>query len=461
MTELSNNVVAVDEQRRTWSLRREWSRAFTIMLLVLLVAATASIVGVRSVVNELQGTAHQLHRESATVSQLQTDLVGHEEVGHKLLSDERVNRSAYVAQQQQLSSLFASAAKVFPTTDGLRASIVAIRQSWQRGLTRYGLWGNEVQALHGNHETENPTYGASSDQTGALLNNLEGPSLDAMNKGLARGATLEGLLIAALSGWFILALGVTVYFRRRMAKDLVRPVAGLHEGVLRLQAGAYDHRIEVSRHDELGELAEAFNGMAGVLQNHHLALTLQATHDSLTGLPNRASLGERLTASFGLGSNRRIRRESLLFIDIDDFKDVNDSLGHEGGDALLLQLASRLKGCVRPYDLVARLGGDEFAIVVAEDDDGTIAVELAERILDVLQAPFTICGTSLDVAVSIGVARKSPDTVDSAELLRDADFAMYMAKGAGKGRYQLFDAHMRENMLDDAGKSDFVPVVAL
>jgi diguanylate cyclase (GGDEF)-like protein len=323
----------------------------------------------------------------------------------------------------------------------------------------YGLWGTEVQALHGNHEIENPIYGASSDHTDALLNNLEGPSLDAMNKGLARGASLEGLLIAALSGWFVLALGVTVYFRRRMAKDLVRPVASLHEGVLRLQAGAYDYRIEVSRHDELGELAEAFNGMAGVLQNHHLELTLQATHDSLTGLPNRASLSERLTASFGPGRDRRIRSESLLFIDIDDFKDVNDSLGHEGGDALLVQLASRLKECVRPYDLVARLGGDEFAIVVAEDDDGTIAVEVAERILDILRAPFIISGTSLDVAVSIGVARKETDTVDSAELLRHADFAMYMAKGAGKGRYQLFDAHMRDNMLDDARKSDFAAVV--
>ena len=101
----------------------------------------------------------------------------------------------------------------------------------------------------------------------------------------------------------------------------------------------------------------------------------QALNDGLTGLPNRTSLTKRLAASFSSGSDRRARQESVLFIDIDDFKDVNDSLGHEGGDALLSQLAERLNDCVRPQDLVARLGGDEFAIVVAEDDGATAAVE--------------------------------------------------------------------------------------
>src|SRR6202043_3406945 len=106
----------------------------------------------------------------------------------------------------------------------------------------------------------------------------------------------------------------------------------------------------------------------------------------------RISLTKRLTASFGPSADRRARQESVLFIDIDDFKDVNDSLGHEGGDALLSQLAKRLNDCVRPHDLVARLGGDEFAIVVVEDDSAITAVEVAERILTALRAPFMVAG---------------------------------------------------------------------
>ena len=256
---------------------------------------------------------------------------------------------------------------------------------------------------------------------------------------------LERLLIGLLIGLFAIAVAVTVYFRRRMVRDLLRPVASMHLGVAKLHSGEYEHRLVVLRRDELGELAEAFNSMALALRDSHLALTRRATHDSLTGLPNRASLLERLSASFAPGADRRARRESVLFIDVDDFKEVNDTLGHEGGDVLLVQLAARLNDCVRPGDLVTRLGGDEFAIVVA-DDDGTTTGQVAERILNALRQPFLINGTRLSVSVSIGVAPRRPDTTDPAELLRSADFAMYMAKGSGKDRYQTFDAQIHEDL---------------
>jgi len=448
---------------RTWSLRREWSRAFSIMLVLLLVSAAAAIGGVHGVVDELSGTAGQLRLESATVAALRTDLVDHEQIAHQLLSDNPVDRSAFVQQQQEISRVFDQAATIFPTSNGMRATIVKAHQSWQNGLMTFGLWGDQVAALHGNHLAENPALGASSDGTRALLDGLEGPSLKVMDRGLAYGADLERILIVFLIGLFALALAVTVYFRRRMVKDLVRPVASMHQGVLKLQAGDYNHRIEVARRDELGELAQAFNTMADALHNSHLALTLRATHDSLTGLANRASLTERLTASLSPGSDRRSRQESLLFIDIDDFKIVNDSKGHEAGDELLVQLAIRLTGCVRSHDLVARLGGDEFAIVVLEDadDGGSVAVEIADRIQDVLRAPFVVGGDRLVVTVSIGVAQRRPETGDTAELLRQADFAMYMAKGSGKARYQLFDAQVHNNMVDrSALQTDLAIAVA-
>ena len=349
----------VDSAARTWSLRREWSRAFTVVLVLLLTSASATIIGVYSVVDEVETTAQQRHRESVTVDALRTALVDHEQTAHQLLSSKPVDRAAFLRQQQVISGQFDQAVAIFPPSNGMRATVIAARRSWQHGLTAYGLWGDQqVSALHGDHSGANPDFGASSDDTRALLDGLENPSLAAMDSGLNRGTDLKRSLIIALIGMFGVAFAMTVYFRRRMTRDLVRPVASLHQGVMNLRAGYYDHQIEVIRRDELGELAEAFNAMAAELHDSHQALTLRATHDTLTGLANRATLTERLTASFGPGSERRAHSESLLFIDIDDFKNVNDSLGHEGGDALLIQLAARLTSCVRPSDLVTRLGGD-------------------------------------------------------------------------------------------------------
>jgi diguanylate cyclase (GGDEF)-like protein len=262
---------------------------------------------------------------------------------------------------------------------------------------------------------------------------------------------------------FALAAGGVFFFRRRMTKYLMRPVEGLHRGVVKLQSGDYSHRINVVRNDELGQLAEAFNSMAATVHDNHLELTFRATHDPLTGLANRAVLSERLTAVFGpqatdpevtdaevtdaevTGTGDWDGWESLLIIDVDDFKDVNDSLGHEGGDALLIQLSQRLRGCVRGHDLVARLGGDEFAIVVM-DEGGTATGDVARRIQDALLEPFCIDDVRLKVTVSMGAAQRSAGTADPAELMRQADFAMYMAKHGGKGRYQLFDARGYDEM---------------
>jgi len=204
-----------------------------------------------------------------------------------------------------------------------------------------------------------------------------------------------------------------------------------------------------------GQAATALNNAALLDQ-----VRRQALHDGLTGLPNRTALTKRLAASFGVGSDRRARHESVLFIDVDDFKDVNDSLGHDGGDELLTQLGDRLNSCVRAHDLVARLGGDEFAIVVIEDEGDATAVEVAERILASLRTPFVVNGDRLSVSVSIGIAQRRPEIADAAELLRRADFAMYMAKGGGKSRYQIFDAKMHDNMLDRAAlKADLANAV--
>lgn len=175
-------------------------------------------------------------------------------------------------------------------------------------------------------------------------------------------------------------------------------------------------------------------------------VTTARNHDALTKLPNRVMFLDRLEYLF-----RRLRRDedfgfAVLFIDLDRFKNVNDSLGHAAGDQLLVDIARRLEHCVRGVDIVARLGGDEFTVVLdaAREPDG--AVRVAQRIIDELGQPFTVEGRQVFTGASIGIALASPSS-DPFALLRDADTAMYRAKAEGKGRYAMFDAAMRERAL--------------
>jgi diguanylate cyclase (GGDEF)-like protein len=176
-------------------------------------------------------------------------------------------------------------------------------------------------------------------------------------------------------------------------------------------------------------------------------LQFQALHDSLTGLPNRALLLDRLTQLLA----RARRGESscaVMFLDLDDFKDINDTLGHEAGDELLVAVSARLTGTLRSSDTVGRLGGDEFILLVegAELDAGVEAA--ANRMLRALDAPFDLdCSdTPLSISASIGVATGSRLT--PSEMLRDADIALYRAKAAGKGRFVVFTPSMQASIED-------------
>jgi Amt family ammonium transporter len=170
-------------------------------------------------------------------------------------------------------------------------------------------------------------------------------------------------------------------------------------------------------------------------------LSHQAFHDSLTGLPNRALFLDRLGHALAR-ADRRKDSVAVLFLDLDDFKVVNDSLGHGAGDELLVATARRLTDCLRSGDTVARLGGDEFTVLLEEMTCGGEVERIVARILDTLAAPFEIAGSEISVTASIGVVSEASPGSSPEKLMREADLAMYRAKEGGKARYKVYEEAM-------------------
>lgn len=171
-----------------------------------------------------------------------------------------------------------------------------------------------------------------------------------------------------------------------------------------------------------------------------------ATHDALTGLANRALFMRQLAAALRKAQARPGYNISVLFIDLDRFKNINDSLGHLFGDRLLVAISERIRDCLRPTDMVARLGGDEFVILVEGDYDPNEVVRIAERIQHEFSIPFNLKGHEVYSSASIGILHASEKHETAEDMMRDADTAMYQAKRAGKARHEIFDEQMHEDV---------------
>ena len=167
-----------------------------------------------------------------------------------------------------------------------------------------------------------------------------------------------------------------------------------------------------------------------------------AFHDSLTGLPNRAMFSELLMAEMKVAKHRPDHLFAVLFIDLDRFKNINDSLGHAHGDLLLVAFAQRIENCLRPIDTLARFGGDEFAVLLNGIKDSSDAIRIAESIQQELTLPFILDKSSAFTTASIGIALSAAGYECSDDILRDADTAMYRAKEKGRARFEMFDKAM-------------------
>jgi diguanylate cyclase (GGDEF)-like protein len=250
--------------------------------------------------------------------------------------------------------------------------------------------------------------------------------------------------------WFLLSMtlfGVVVGATASIAltHGLVKPIIRLTEGAEAIGQGKFDHRIDIRSDDEMGRLAASFNRMAHNRQEAEAALRQQAYHDTLTKLPNRMLFQIRLAEA--LDNARRIDRiVAVHCLDLNKFKDVNDTLGHPVGDLLLQQVSERPGDCIRKSDTVARLGGDEFAIIQTNLVHNNGITVLAARVIDSLATPFDLGGERVFSGTSIGISTYPHDGAEADALLKNADLALYRAKHEGlqegQGKYVLFDDAM-------------------
>lgn len=182
---------------------------------------------------------------------------------------------------------------------------------------------------------------------------------------------------------------------------------------------------------------------------HRAVLAHQATHDALTGLPNRTLFLERLEHAL-LRVPRSDQTHAVLFIDLDGFKAINDTFGHDAGDRVLVGAAERFHACVHAGDTVARLGGDEFVILLEDSEDSDAVCLVAERLGSALMRPFLMSEGAVMVTASIGISLSTSPEVQPEDLLRCADLAMYQAKAAGTAAYKIYHSPIHPSASDMA-----------
>jgi diguanylate cyclase (GGDEF)-like protein len=277
-------------------------------------------------------------------------------------------------------------------------------------------------------QTQSDTFATRTVSVGSDGNRIVVVLQRSLDQALAPYRHLQSVLFVLT----LIGLAVSVAASVLTARGVVKPVMALIRSTRRIAAGEYSRAIPVTRHDELGELASAFNQMRQGIAEREAHILNLAYEDALTGLPNRAMFNDRLAIALG-----KARTDgtpvALLMIDLDRFKFVNDTLGHDIGDLLLRQVGTRMSELIGDSDdLVARLGGDEFGILL-NHEDFIGAQRIAERLLKALEQPFSVAQQTFDMTGSIGIVAFPEHGGDINTLLRHADIAMYAAKRTRSG----------------------------
>ena len=250
----------------------------------------------------------------------------------------------------------------------------------------------------------------------------------------------------AITAVFLLvSFGVAGVVGAALQRWITRPIVQLASVMQEVsESSDYSLRVEPGAADEIGQLVSGFNLMLAEIQSSQSRLEHQALNDELTGLPNRRLFADRLEHALEIARRKKYIL-ALIYLDLDGFKVVNDTLGHSVGDVLLREVADRLRRRVRASDTLARIGGDEFTVIAGDLHTAVQAELIATAILAEFVAPFSIGGHELSLTASLGISFFPENAIDGEQLIRQADTAMYVAKGTGKNKFVLFTSQVRRS----------------
>jgi diguanylate cyclase (GGDEF)-like protein len=421
------------------SLARRLLLVLTAMLVALIAVAGARVVTFRATANVLEKFRAETVGQTKRIDEVRRLLDKADDAGEAYVeTQDPVKGFAFAKIGLEIDRGFVHIQEVGSRPERLLASSARLRWQQARGSLEKALLlpEDEIGAgLDPFHDGVDEAAALLADQYALNVHEV-GDEISALR------AHERAQLYASL---VILFLGCVLggVLSRRVYRSVTAPLKALEDATAHLGREDLSHRVEVHGNDELARVGSAFNAMADKLQLSREELQHQALHDPLTGLPNRALFMEQLKHALAR-ARRKATPVSVLYLDLDGFKAVNDTLGHEAGDEVLVDVAERLRLALREADMVARLGGDEFGIVLEEELQG--ATVTAQRIVRQFERPWSLSSGYVSVSVSIGVAARADDEgLD--ELLRQADTAMYAAKASGKGRWRVFSPDLAPGQL--------------
>jgi len=428
---------------RKGSLARRLFLVLAVLLLALVAVAGARVLTFRATVDALEEFRADTVGQSARIAEVRGLLEKADDAGEAYVETEDMAKGEmFAAITSEIDRGFIDLEGSGSRPERLLARAARLRWELAHATIEMAIHlpaGGDGDRLDAFHDGVDEAAGLLSDQF--ALNVAEvGQEISALRvrERVQLYATFAILLLGiVLGGWL----------SRRVYRSIRAPLRSLEEAASRLGRDDLSHRVDVRGNDELARVGSAFNSMAEKLQEGRDDLQHQALHDPLTGLPNRALFITQLEHAVARG-RRKGTPVSVLFLDLDGFKAVNDTLGHEAGDDVLIDVATRLRGSLREDDSVARLGGDEFGIVLEEELRG--ATSTAQRIVRAFGRPWSLGSNHVPIGVSIGIAtRQGGQELD--ELLRQADTAMYAAKASGKGRWRVYSPDLGADL--DASRS--------
>jgi diguanylate cyclase (GGDEF)-like protein len=432
------DIVPVKMRQPHASLRTRFLLSVIIMLLPLVMITIGAVLSLQGAIYALNDVVEEANAEVAFVLRQQILIQRAALVVHDYLISghgDPGERERFLQESQGVDRTFEEAAAGPFALTAERELVRSAQEEWKRGRSL----GEAILAV------PRPVGDAATMQRLDRLDAHIGRALDRLDQvhtlarremvgQLARAHGIRRAALLVIATVFVVGLGAAILVGRALARSILLPLRMLEEGAVRLGAGDLSYRVPLTTQDELGQLGKRFNAMADKLASSQAALEDLSIHDGLTGLYNFREFHRRLTEE-AERSRRYSRPFSLLMLDIDHFKAVNDTCGHLAGDEALRQFAALIRREVRPVDQVARYGGEEFVIVLPETA-GSGALAVAERMRDIISgSEITVAPERVVIlTVSIGVASFPEDAESEERLIGAADQALYAAKQTGRNR---------------------------